>query len=213
MNGQKKITILVCVFLTTLNIVACGQVKEEEIINVDKSATSQQENNAQTVESTDLEIIEDETVKVGESSVNQQEINMQVVENTDSKTKEDETVNNEEFAVNRQENSKQTVESINSETTDDISGSYIYPVDDSKLVITADVDGSYSAELILIRLTCIDDFTGNYKNSILTITGTDAAGNFITAEITFSNEQAILTFTDSTWEYLGNGKQYIFNKE
>lgn len=50
MNGHKKIAMLVCVLLTTLNIVACGQVKEDKIINTDESATSQQESNEQTVE-------------------------------------------------------------------------------------------------------------------------------------------------------------------
>ena len=30
-----KITILVCVFLTALNIAACGQVKEDEIVNIE----------------------------------------------------------------------------------------------------------------------------------------------------------------------------------
>lgn len=50
MNRHKKIAILVCVLLTTLNIVACGQVKEDIIINTDESATSQQESNEQTVE-------------------------------------------------------------------------------------------------------------------------------------------------------------------
>ena len=50
MNRHKKIAMLVCVLLTTLNIVACGQVKEDKIINTDESATSQQESNEQTVE-------------------------------------------------------------------------------------------------------------------------------------------------------------------
>ncbi len=183
MNRRKKIAILVCVLLTTLNIVACGQVKEDEIVNIDESSTSQQESNVQTAE------------------------------NTDSKAKEDETVGTEEFAVNEQENSEQTVESIYPETTDDISGQYVYHVDGSELSITADVDGSYGAELTLVRLTSIADFIGKYENSILTMIGTDASGNPITAEITFSNGQAILTFTDSTWGYLENGTQYVFDKE
>ncbi len=183
MNRRKKITILVCVLLTTLNIVACGQVKEDKIVTIDDSAASQQESNVQTVV------------------------------NADSKAKEDETVSAEESAVNEQKTSEQTVENINQKTTDDISGQYIYHVDDSTLSIIADVDGSYVAELTLFRLTSIDDFTGKYENSILTMMGTDAAGNPITAEITFSNGQAVLTFTDSTWKYLENGTQYVFDKE
>lgn len=125
--------------------------------------------------------------------------------------KEDETVNKEESAVNEQGNGEQ--EEMNTETVGDITGEYVYPVDDSTLSIMAAEDGSYSAELGLFRLTSIDDFTGKYENGVLTMTGTDAAGNPITAEVTFSKEQATFTFTVSTWKYLENGTQYVFHKE
>lgn len=45
MNRCKKIAILVCVFMTVLNIVACGQEKGDE------SSVNQQESSMQTVES------------------------------------------------------------------------------------------------------------------------------------------------------------------
>ena len=51
MKMNKKIVILTGVFLMILNIVACGQVKEDEIINKDKSVMGQQESSVQTVES------------------------------------------------------------------------------------------------------------------------------------------------------------------
>ena len=47
MNRCKKIAILVCVFMTVLNIVACGQEKAEE-------------SNAQTDKSTDTEMTTEE---------------------------------------------------------------------------------------------------------------------------------------------------------
>lgn len=78
MSRYKKIIILVCAFLTTLSIVACGQVKEDEF------AANQQESDIQTSESTDSEIKGDEIINTEESSVNQQENNEQKVENTDS---------------------------------------------------------------------------------------------------------------------------------
>ncbi len=80
MSRYKKIIILVCAFLTTLSIVACGQVKEDEF------AANQQESDIQTSESTDSEIKGDEIINTEESSVNQQENNEQKVENTDSET-------------------------------------------------------------------------------------------------------------------------------
>ncbi len=55
MNRCKKIPILVCVLLTALNIVACGQVKGDEVVNTDESSTRQQVSSVQTVESINLE--------------------------------------------------------------------------------------------------------------------------------------------------------------
>jgi len=94
----------------------------------------------------------------------------------------------------------------------DIAGIYTYYVDDSTLTISANEDGTYSAVLELFRLTVIEDFVGNYENSILTLCGTDSAGNPITVEVTFMGTQAKIIFTDSTWEYLPNGTEYIFDR-
>ncbi len=77
MNRCKKITILICVLLTALNIAACGQVKKDEVVNTAESAVSQQESNAQTVESINLETKRDETIDIEES-------NAQAGENIDS---------------------------------------------------------------------------------------------------------------------------------
>ena len=149
MNKCKKIDILICVFLTALNIGACGKEKKEEVVNTEKSTADKQESNTQEIEN----------------------------------------------------------------TTVDLSGDYVCPTDDSTLSITLKSDGSYSAELNLFRLTSIDDFKGTYENGIFVMTGTDSAGNPITAELAFSGEQVTLIFTDSTWEYLENGTKYVFNKE
>ena len=149
MNKCKKIAILICVFLTALNIGACGKEKKEEVVNTEKSTADKQESNTQEFEN----------------------------------------------------------------TTVDLYGDYVCPTDDSTLSITLKSDGSYSAELNLFRLTSIDDFKGTYENGTFVMTGTDSAGNPITAELAFSGEQVTLIFTDSTWEYLENGTKYVFNKE
>ena len=99
MNRCKKIVILVCVFLTALNVVACGQAKGDEVVNTNESSTRQQESSVQTVESTDLEIKEDETAIADESSVNQQESSMQTVESINLETEEDKTIGVEKSNV------------------------------------------------------------------------------------------------------------------
>lgn len=84
MNHHKKLTILACVFLTSLNLVACGQVKEEE------SSVNQQESNMQTDESTDSEIKGEKIVNTEEASANQQENSAKTVDNADSEMTADE---------------------------------------------------------------------------------------------------------------------------
>ena len=92
---------------------------------------------------------------------------------------------------------------------ENITGIYVYD-DGSNLFIDKNSDGSYAVSLELFRLTCIEDFVGIYESNILTVTGTDAAGNSITAEILFSDRTAVFTFTYSTWSDLPKGTQYIF---
>lgn len=127
--------------------------------------------------------------------------------------KKDENVPIEESAASQQENDAQAEGAPDSEMADDIPGTYGCPNDDSTLSISVDTDRFYHAEVLLFRLTMVDDFTGKYENGILAMTGTDAAGDPIAVEITFSNGEATLTVTDSTWEYLENGTQYVFYKE
>ena len=110
MNRCKKIAILVCAFLTALNVAACGQVKEDEVVNTGESPTRQQESSVQTVEGTDLEIKENETANADESSENQQESGMQIDENTNLETEEDKTIGAEE-------SNTQTSENIDTEMT------------------------------------------------------------------------------------------------
>ena len=104
MNRCKKIAILVCVFLTALNVVACGQATGDEVVNTDESSVNQQESSVLTVEATDLEIKEDETVNADESSVNQQESSMQTVESINLETEEDKIIDVEKSNVETSEN-------------------------------------------------------------------------------------------------------------
>ena len=67
MNRCKKIA-LVCVFLTALNVVACGQEKCDEVVTTDESPTRQQESSVQIDESTNLETEENKTIGAEESN-------------------------------------------------------------------------------------------------------------------------------------------------
>lgn len=117
MNKYNKITILVCVFFTALSITACGQIKKDEIINIEDFAANHQDSNMQSGESTDSEIQENEIVSAEKSSVSQQESTVQTVENTDAETKEDAAINTKESFENQQENSIQSIENADPERT------------------------------------------------------------------------------------------------
>lgn len=69
MNRHKKRAMLVSILLTALNIVACGQIKEDEIVNTNESAANQQESNEQTVENIDIETKGKETINAEESVI------------------------------------------------------------------------------------------------------------------------------------------------
>lgn len=117
MNRYKKKTLLACAFLMALNIVACGQVKEDETVNIEEFVVSQQESDIQVGESTNLEDKEEETINAEEFSVNQQENKVQTVGNTGSVTEKDATINEEESSASQQKNKVQTVENTEPERT------------------------------------------------------------------------------------------------
>ena len=86
MNRCKKIAISICVFLTALNVVACGQATGDEAVNTDEFSTRQQESSMQTVESINLETEEDKTIGAEES-------NVQTSENIDTEMTTEELLN------------------------------------------------------------------------------------------------------------------------
>lgn len=84
MNTKKKMTLLVCVFLTALCIVSCRQAKEDAIINGEESSAAQQEITVETAENTDSETTGDEIERAEESSADQQENHVQAAKDADS---------------------------------------------------------------------------------------------------------------------------------
>ena len=77
MNRCKKIA-LVCVFLTALNVVACGQEKCDEVVTTDESPTRQQESSVQIDESTNLETEENKTIGAEESNTQMENIDTEM---------------------------------------------------------------------------------------------------------------------------------------
>lgn len=73
MNRCKKIAILICAFLTALNVVACGQTKGDEVVNKDESPARQQESEMQIDGSTNSKTEESKTIGAEESNAQMDE--------------------------------------------------------------------------------------------------------------------------------------------
>ncbi len=92
-------------------------------------------------------------------------------------------------------------------------GEYEDRNDGSTLTISKKYNGRIKVEIGLNRLTSMDDGEGVLSDNGLTFSATDAAGNPIYGEIVVEGNRAILTFTQSTWEYLPNGTTYTFQRK
>ena len=78
MSRCKKMGVLVCVFLATLNVVACGQEKGDEVVTTDASPTRQQESSVQIDESTNLEKEENKVISAEESNTQTENIDTEM---------------------------------------------------------------------------------------------------------------------------------------
>jgi len=105
MSKCKKIAILICVFLSVLNIAACGQVQEDKTAK--EPSANQQENNVPMGDNTEAK--KDEPVDAEEPPIDQQGNSTQ--DGSNSGTKEGKTANTVEPTMGSQEdNNKATVD-------------------------------------------------------------------------------------------------------
>lgn len=71
--------------------------------------------------------------------------------------------------------------------------------------------GKYIVQITIIRLTSIDGI-GELTAEGMRFTATDASGNPISGIITVEGDTAVVTFTDSTWDYLPNGSAFEYTR-
>ena len=85
-------------------------------------------------------------------------------------------------------------------------------VQEPNLEIAKGEDNSYIIQIGIYRLTFLSDGVGTLTAEGMNFTATDASGNPISGVITVEGETAIVTFTNSTWEYLENGSTFQYTK-
>lgn len=98
-------------------------------------------------------------------------------------------------------------------TTDMYVGTYYdYDNNDPNLMISLNEDGTYSVAVGIFRLTTLEDGIGTLTDKGLEFVATDASGNPIEGVITLEGNEAVVTFTNSTWELIANGDAYRYVK-
>lgn len=98
-------------------------------------------------------------------------------------------------------------------TEDAYAGMYLdYDNNEPNLTIKAKGDGTYEVTIGIFRLAVFDDGVGTLSENGLEFTATDSAGNPIKGVITLEGNEAVVTFTDSTWEMIENGTSFRYYK-
>lgn len=92
-------------------------------------------------------------------------------------------------------------------------GEYLdYEYNEPELKIHANEDGTYRVHIGIIRLTSFEDDDAVATASGLEFTSTDDAGNPIKGVITLEGNDAVVTFTESTWSLIPSGTVYQYYK-
>ena len=121
----------------------------------------------------------------------------------------------EETKIVAAQSEEETTQSRNIEvekkTEDVYVGEYKdYDTNEPNLKIKILEDGSYSVQITIYRLTTLEDGVGELTEQGLEFQAIDAAGNPIGGIITREGDEAVVTFTDSTWELIENGTAFWY---
>lgn len=115
---------------------------------------------------------------------------------------------------------EQIEEAETSEANTDISqsddiyvGEYLdYDYNEPELRISANGDGTYDVHIGIIRLAVFEDNRAVVTDAGLEFRAEDGAGNPILGVITIEGEEAVVTFTESTWSLISSGTSYRYHK-
>ncbi len=92
-------------------------------------------------------------------------------------------------------------------------GEYLdYDYNEPELKICANGDGTYFVYIGIIRLAVFEDVDAIVTDAGLEFTTEDGASNPIKGVITLEGNEAVVTFTDSTWELIPNGTVYRYHR-
>lgn len=192
----KKILAAMCAVMTLAMMSACDtpeKVDKTEDVMVTAQVTEESSTTAKSEMQIDDGISEEHTTEVD-------------VTETEQNTEEEKS--NTQFPASTDDTTSKEY------TTDMYVGTYNdYDNNEPNLKISLNEDGTYGVVIGIFRLTSLEDGIGTLTEHGLEFTATDAAGNPIEGVITLEGDEAVVTFTNSTWELIENGTSYRYVKE
>lgn len=175
---------------------ACGNSKETET-NIDEIATTQMTERVERITEQSSE----------EKSVVTESLELQ----QDTVTEEQMTESEIEISEPTAEENKEEDNTLKEETTDLYTGIYNdYDNNEPNLTIELKEDGAYSVVIGIFRLLMLEDGIGTLTDKGLEFVATDPAGNPIEGVITLEENEAVVTFINSTWADIENGSSYRY---
>ena len=169
------------------------------------------------------EIVPDDTEISNKKKIVTEEVSVVGMPSEEMKTEEivTEDVATEEKAVSNTESTDKAIvlateESIVVESSTDIEdvyeGTYNDENGDEGLIIVAQEDGTYRVDISIFRLTYLEGGEGMITDEGLEFVAIDASENPIKGIITLEGDEAVVTFTNSTWTHIANGDTYRYVK-
>ncbi len=127
----------------------------------------------------------------------------------------------EQATTEKQEAEGDTVEvetsesnTVTSQSNDIYVGEFFdYDYNEPELKINANGDGTYNVHIGIIRLAVFEDAAAIVTDAGLEFIAEDGAGNPIKGVITLEGNDAVVTFTESTWSLITNGTAYRYYRQ
>lgn len=195
---MKKV-LLIMMMISVLALTACG--KSEETPKTD--ATTEVNLDVGTKEDSvdDVEIATTEEITTEDIATEQ----------TTTETDTTEKQESEETNVGAEATESNTEAS---QSGDIYVGEYLdYDYNEPELKINSNGDGTYFVYIGIIRLTTFEDEDAVLTAAGLEFTAVDDAGNPIKGVITLEGNDAVVTFTESTWDLIPNGTAYRYYRQ
>ena len=136
------------------------------------------------------------------------------IQKTDATTEVNSEQDPKEDLVNHVEVETTESNTEASQSSDIYEGEYLdYEYNEPELKIYDNGDGTYFVYIGIIRLATFEDDAAIVTSAGLEFTAEDGSGNPIKGVITLEGNDAVVTFTESTWSLIPSGTAYRYYRK